>query len=82
MIQPLTGDKLIDWLPVGSVLRTYMKYSIVVCSRQEAGHMRLTIPDKCVKFRNPCLNRLEKFDPKPSELAFSAGDVISGGAVD
>ena len=52
-----------------------------------------TVPDKCVKFRNPRLNVLEKFDPKPPEAIFRVffrddfrpdvfSDVISFLAVD
>ena len=53
----LTGAEIFNSLPVGSILRTYMKYSIAVCSRLEATSQVIsgrcmwpTVPDKCVKF--------------------------------
>ena len=71
------GGGIFDPLPVGPGLRTYMQYSIVVCSRPEAagyvvagGFIRPIVPVSVYNFL--ILAKMKIFDPKPSEVAFSA----------
>ena len=87
-------------MPAASVLHTSVQYLIAFYNRPEAASdvisgrfVRLAIPDKCVKFHNPRLNRsleiwpiavrgdiFDRFFPK-CRLEV-VGDVISGMAVD
>ena len=62
----------------GPVLRTYVQYLVVFCSRLEVASdvvgraCGAVVPDNLVQFCDPRLNRIEKFHPKPSEEAFWA----------
>ena len=57
-----------------TVLCTFVQYIIAFCGRLEAGSdvltarfIRLTVADRCIKFRNLAYTVLDKFDPKPSD---------------
>ena len=93
--------ELLDSLPAAPVLRTFVEYLFAFCSRLEAAsdvisgiYMRLTIPDKCVQFRDPHLNSPGEILPKAIEGSIfrrfsnldkcrpeTPGDIISGVAV-
>ena len=58
-------------LPAAPVLRTVLQYLIAFCSRLEAASdvisgtfVAPTVPDKIVKFRDPCLNRSRVIPPE------------------
>ena len=65
--------------PTGPVLRTFVQYLTVFCSRLGADSevifsSELAEPivlDKRVKFCDPSLTIVEKFYPRPSEAVFS-----------
>ena len=66
-----TMTELCASMPVTSILRTFMQYLIAFCSRPEAAadvisgrFVRLTVPNKFVKFCDPCLNRSPDILPK------------------
>ena len=66
-----TVTELFHSLLAGPVLRTFVQYSIAFCTRQEAANdvmsglfVRLIVPNKIVKFRDPCLNRSREIRPK------------------
>ena len=68
-----------DSLPTGSVFCTLVHYSLPFCSRLETASdvmsrrvVRLIVPDKAVKFRDPRLNRSRESRPK----------VVGGGIFD
>ena len=60
--------------PVGPVLHTFVQYLISFCSRLEAASDVVSsrflwsiVPDKCVKFCDPCLNRSREMPPDAVE---------------
>ena len=74
-----TVTELCTSMPVTPVLRTFVHYLITVCSRLEAASdvisdrfVRLAVPDKCLKFRDPRLNRSPEIRP----------EAVGGGIVD
>ena len=59
-------------------MRTFVQYLIAFCSQLEAASdvisgrfARLIVLDKCVRFRNPCLNRSRDIPPEAVEAVFS-----------
>ena len=64
--------------PTRPVLRTFVHYLIIFCSRPESGSdvisckfVERIVSDKCVKLVNLAQTVLEKFLPYPSQAAFS-----------
>ena len=71
--------ELFDFLPAEPVSRTFVHNLFAFCSRSEAGSeviscmfVRLTVPDKCVKFRDPRLNHFGEIRYEASDVAFPA----------
>ena len=63
--------RIIRLVAVGPVICIIVQYLIAMCGRQEATsyvisgrYIRLTVPDKCVQFRAPSLNRSGELWPK------------------
>ena len=63
--------ELFDSLPIAPALRTFVRYLIAFCSRQEAASdvvsgpfVRPIVPDKLINYRDPRLNRCQEIRRK------------------
>ena len=70
-ILPQTVTESCASMPAAPVLRTFVQHVIAFCSRLEAASdaisgtlMRMDVSDKCVKFRDPRLNRSREIRPE------------------
>ena len=66
-----TVTELFDSVPAGPVVRHFVEYSIAFCSRPKAANdiisgmfVRLIVPDKAPKLRDPGLNSSREIRPK------------------
>ena len=71
VILPHTVTELCASVPTTPVLRTFVRYLIAFCSRRDAASddisgrfVRLAVPDKCVKFRDPRLKHSPEIRPE------------------
>ena len=71
VILPQTVTELCTSVPVTPVLCTLVQYLIEFCSRLEAASdvvtsrfVRLAVPNKCVTFRDPHINRCPEIRPE------------------